>query len=66
VTSTQYGVALLDLARCILSLVACQAGSARPTTTKATTMSTLWEIAKELLKEDIISGFVTPTMKPEE
>jgi hypothetical protein len=29
-------------------------------------MSTLWEIAKELLKEDIISGFVTPTMKPEE
>ena len=29
-------------------------------------MSTPWEIAKELLKEDIIPGYVTPTMKPVE
>jgi hypothetical protein len=34
------------------------------TTIKATTMSTPWEIAKELLKEDILSGYVAPTMKP--
>jgi hypothetical protein len=29
-------------------------------------MPTSWEIAKELLKEDIVAGFVTPSMKPSE